>query len=538
MTTETPRKRHRADVSNAIDGGPSASLKRSRENKEVASLSSEVHYENRSRRDRDRDLYADRDDDDDPPSKPRNFGSVRFGGWVLDTWFYSPYPLIDERPPIPSSSNSQALPPARRGTPTLPPHPSSSGISKPLITTLPRAPNIPFSELTTAATPASTLVQEEKAHHTVRGARGRFVPLNPETTSSRTTRDLLSITAKSPPAGETLSLDAEPATNSKGGVGEKVKDKMLWVCDGCFKYLRTLAGYTNHTSTCKVDHPPGKKVYEKGSYSIWEVEGNSQKLYCQNLSLFGKLFIDHKTIFFDVDNFLFYVLTENMYKREHAIGFFSKEIVSSEDFNLACIVAFPQYQGRGYGKMLMEFSYYLTRHADSPGTPERPLSELGAIGYESFWIKNVLRSLLVIVLDGVEKAHRPELQDWARTANEVLKRKLASGGFLSYTDFAPPTLLLEQGSTPVTQTVTLKQLSKLAHVRQDDVVFVLESLGMLASNRPAEAYGASDLSTSARKGLGKWHGLEIVVSLDTVLRGCEKWKVRGKGILDEKACKI
>jgi hypothetical protein len=75
----------------------------------------------------------------------------------------------------------------------------------------------------------------------------------------------------------------------------------------------------------------------------------------------------------------------------------------------------------------------LTRHADSPGTPERPLSELGAIGYESFWIKNVLRSLLVIVLDGVEKAHRPELQDWARTANEVLKRKLASGGFLSYT---------------------------------------------------------------------------------------------------------
>jgi hypothetical protein len=155
--------------------------------------------------------------------------------------------LIDERPPIPSSSTSQALPPARRGTPTLPPHPSSSGISKPLITTLPHAPNIPFSELTTAITPASTLVQEEKAHHTVRGARGRFVPLNPETTSSRTTRDLLSITAKSPTAGETLSLDAEPATNSKGGVGEKVKDKMLWVCDGCFKYLRTLAGYTNHT---------------------------------------------------------------------------------------------------------------------------------------------------------------------------------------------------------------------------------------------------------------------------------------------------
>lgn len=76
--------------------------------------------------------------------------------------------------------------------------------------------------------------------------------------------------------------------------------------------------------------------------------------------------------------------------------------------------------------------YYLTRHADSPGTPERPLSELGAIGYESFWIKNVLRTLLIMLVESVERQARPECEAWVKTSKEVLKNKLASGGFLTY----------------------------------------------------------------------------------------------------------
>lgn len=64
--------------------------------------------------------------------------------------------------------------------------------------------------------------------------------------------------------------------------------------------------------------PPGELVYERGAHKIWEVDGaknkvrlslcyfkfkfDSPQLYCQNLSLFGKLFIDVKTLFFDCDN--------------------------------------------------------------------------------------------------------------------------------------------------------------------------------------------------------------------------------------------
>jgi hypothetical protein len=70
---------------------------------------------------------------------------------------------------------------------------------------------------------------------------------------------------------------------------------------------------------CGRKHPPGKKVYQRGAHTIWEVDGAKDKvrcilsdvgttwlkdgqLYCQNLSLFGKLFIDIKTLFFDTDN--------------------------------------------------------------------------------------------------------------------------------------------------------------------------------------------------------------------------------------------
>jgi histone acetyltransferase MYST1 len=56
--------------------------------------------------------------------------------------------------------------------------------------------------------------------------------------------------------------------------------------------------------------PPGNEIYRKGALSVFEVDGRDHKLYCQNLCLLAKLFLDHKTLYFDVDPFLFYVLCE------------------------------------------------------------------------------------------------------------------------------------------------------------------------------------------------------------------------------------
>lgn len=44
---------------------------------------------------------------------------------------------------------------------------------------------------------------------------------------------------------------------------------------------------------------------------IWlQVDGKKEKTFSQNLCYLAKLFLDHKTLYYDVDLFLFYVLCE------------------------------------------------------------------------------------------------------------------------------------------------------------------------------------------------------------------------------------
>ena len=55
------------------------------------------------------------------------------------------------------------------------------------------------------------------------------------------------------------------------------------------------------------------------------------QLYCQNLCLLAKLFLDHKTLYFDVEPFLFYVMTEYDSRGCHLMGYFSKVRHRSHD---------------------------------------------------------------------------------------------------------------------------------------------------------------------------------------------------------------
>lgn len=75
---------------------------------------------------------------------------------------------------------------------------------------------------------------------------------------------------------------------------------------------------------CGLNHPPANEIYRKDELSVFEVDGNSSKIYCQNLCLLAKLFLDHKTLYYDVEPFLFYVVTTNDEFGCHLIGYFSK----------------------------------------------------------------------------------------------------------------------------------------------------------------------------------------------------------------------
>lgn len=173
---------------------------------------------------------------------------------------------------------------------------------------------------------------------------------------------------------------------------------------------------------CVVTNPPGKKIYTQpvtykeqdaevdrsritNSISIFEIKGDEHKLYCQNLCLIAKLFLDHKSIYFDVSPFKFYALTENDKNGKHLVAYFSKvkfdinnnsfqENSSISEFNLACIMVLPPYQRKGYGQFLISMSYYFSNCDGRICTPETPLSDLGKISYKAYWTNTILDCLL------------------------------------------------------------------------------------------------------------------------------------------------
>ncbi|KAL9005021.1 MAG: hypothetical protein Q9188_002170 [Gyalolechia gomerana] len=176
----------------------------------------------------------------------------------------------------------------------------------------------------------------------------------------------------------------------------------LYVCQWCFKYCRDLVPFLAHRKLCceRTEPPPGQLIYTKDDYAVYEVDGEEHQLFCQNLSLFAKLFLDNKSVFFDVAAFNYYLLVHNapngpsLSPEPQIIGFFSKEKMSWDNNNLACILVFPPWQRKGLGKIMMGISYELSRLGGHIGGPEKPLSELGRIGYLKFWQARIANSIL------------------------------------------------------------------------------------------------------------------------------------------------
>ncbi|KAK3385000.1 histone acetyltransferase-like protein [Podospora didyma] len=230
----------------------------------------------------------------------------------------------------------------------------------------------------------------------------------------------------------------------------------LYVCPCCFKYSKELVAWWEHVRACeKKNFVPGTKIYvhpkgrravtvplgpgqvartakgkrgsgsvglrmveemvqDEGKWSIWEVDGEKDVLFCQNLSLFAKLFLDNKSVFFDVTGFNYFLLVhtppapppdpnspdlaETVGPRSHIVGFFSKEKMSWDNNNLACILIFPPWQRKGLGALLMGVSYEISRREGIMGGPEKPISDLGKKGYRRFWAGEIARWILSLDL--------------------------------------------------------------------------------------------------------------------------------------------
>jgi histone acetyltransferase MYST1 len=216
--------------------------------------------------------------------------------------------------------------------------------------------------------------------------------------------------------------------------------EVLYVCEFTFRMFARkseLQRFQQRSLKPQHRHPPGNEIYRKGNLSMFEVDGLSEKIYCQNLCYIAKLFLDHKTLYFDVDPFLFYVLCEVDDRGYHPVGYYSKEKYSDVGYNLACILTFPAHQRKGYGRFLIAFSYELSKKQEKVGGPERPVSDLGQKAYKPYWAATVI--------------------DFLR---ETGRNKNGDGNISS-------------------SSLSIMDISKKTSIMAEDIVFTLNQLGIL-----------------------------------------------------------
>ncbi|WAR21480.1 KAT7-like protein [Mya arenaria] len=131
----------------------------------------------------------------------------------------------------------------------------------------------------------------------------------------------------------------------------------IYLCEFCLKYMKTATILRRHVAKCVWRHPPGDEIYRKNNISMFE------------------------TLYFDVEPFLFYVMTENDTHGCHILGYFSKEKNSFLNYNVSCILTLPQYMRKGYGKMLIDFNV----SQETAINANDIVSTLQALGMLKYW---------------------------------------------------------------------------------------------------------------------------------------------------------
>ncbi|ODV79865.1 uncharacterized protein CANTADRAFT_25683 [Suhomyces tanzawaensis NRRL Y-17324] len=270
---------------------------------------------------------------------------------------------------------------------------------------------------------------------------------------------------------------------------EYTRSNVIYICEYCLKYMNSPISYDRHQlKNCNLsnNHPPGLEIYRdsKSRVLIWEVDGRKNISYCQNLCLLAKLFLNSKTLYYDVEPFIFYVLTEIDEidpSKYHFVGYFSKEKLNNSDYNVSCILTLPIYQRKGYGNLLIDFSYLLSRSEFKYGTPEKPLSDLGLLSYRNYWRLTVAYKLKALYQRFMVENETPSTDPKQTAGTETAEAP--NGGTLS---------------------VSIESICKLSGMTPSDVVVGLEQLDALIKNPTTNNYGIVLNMNKINAEIDKW----------------------------------
>lgn len=244
---------------------------------------------------------------------------------------------------------------------------------------------------------------------------------------------------------------------------ELTEEDEIFICDFTLSYFGSKKQFERFRSKCSMKHPPGNEIYRDSKVSFWEIDGRKQRTWCRNLCLLLKLFLDHKTLYYDVDPFLFYVMTIKSPQGHHVVGYFSKEKESADNYNVACILTLPCYQKKGYGKLLIQFSYMLSKVENKIGSPEKPLSDLGLLSYRAFWTDTLVKLIVERNNPLLYKKNNPASVTDAKESSET----------------PPPTRLAQNGSSTPPSEITIDEISSITCMTTTDILHTLTTLQIL-----------------------------------------------------------
>ena len=171
------------------------------------------------------------------------------------------------------------------------------------------------------------------------------------------------------------------------------ENRHLYICDQCLMYFSKKRDFMKHGHEFYNRRPPGREIYRAGDLSMFEVAGVEHKIFCQCLSLLSKLFLDDVAVFYNVSQFIFFVLCKCDENGAHVVSFFSRDIRWLDKNILACILVLPPYQREGYGRLMISIAYEMARRAGVVGGPEKPLSDLGKKAFQAYWKETIIATM-------------------------------------------------------------------------------------------------------------------------------------------------